>query len=355
VNILGIGMIFSGGMGVGALENALRSGWTKPSEVDCTRTDGRTIPVFQVDLDNVVDRTLLKKLRRADKLSKMAVLAAADALADAEIADLAAKRVGIILATAFGAHVTTFDFLDGILDYGDAGVSPTTFSNSVHNAAASYVSSSLNIQGPTLTVSQFRFSFQSALQLGKTWLDQGRCDYLLVGAVDQYGDVLGYVSDQKLTTAPDGRIRPFAFNPTCQVPGEGGVFFLLSNEGSDKAYCCVDAVHTHFDPNHGKTVDINVIDADGMLPDESAYLDSLSADIPSASYTPLCGSMMTGGAFNLAAAAVMLKTQTVFAAPVQDNPHSLKLVTETREASIQSIRCVGCNCHGEKTAIYLSR
>ena len=265
------------------------------------------------------------------------------------------KKIGIILATAFGAQVTTFDFLDGILDYGDAAVSPTTFSNSVHNAAASYVSLSLNIQGPTLTVTQFRFSFQSALQLAKTWLDQERCEYVLVGAVDQYGDVLGYISEQKLTAAMDGRIKPFAFNPTCQVPGEGGFFFLLGNEGTEQGYCKVDAVFTHVDPDSGKPVDINLIDADGMLPNESAYISSLSGDIPTASYTPLCGSMMIGGAFNLAAAALMLRKQTRYATPVQDNPFSIRLLTESGNARIQSIRCIGCNCHGEKTAIYLSR
>jgi 3-oxoacyl-[acyl-carrier-protein] synthase II len=342
-------------MGAGALEHALQQGWQQPSAIDVPRSETGKRLVYQVDLDSVPDRTLLKKIRRADKLSKMSVLAAADALSDCGIENISRKKIGIILATAFGAQVTTFDFLDGILDFGDAGVSPTTFSNSVHNAAASYVSSSLNIQGPTLTVTQFRFSFQSALQLAKTWLDQERCEYVLVGAVDQYGDVLGYISEQKLTAAMDGRIKPFAFNPTCQVPGEGGFFFLLGNEITERGYCKVDAVFTQSDPDSGKPVDLNLIDADGMLPNESAYISSLSGDIPTASYTPICGSMMIGGAFNLAAAALMLRNQTRYATPVQDNPFSIRLLTESGNALMQSIRCIGCNCHGDKSAIYLSR
>jgi 3-oxoacyl-[acyl-carrier-protein] synthase II len=355
MNILGTGCLFTQGLGVSSLERALRKGWQEPGQVDVPRMEGATRPVYQVDLDAVPDRTLLKKLRRADKLSKMSVLAAAEALADSGIADISQKRIGIILATAYGAQVTTFDFLDGILDYGDAGVSPTTFSNSVHNAAASYVSSSLNIQGPTLTVTQFRFSFQSALQLARTWLDQGRCDYLLVGAVDQYGDVLGYISEQKLTTATDGRIKPFVFNPTCQVPGEGALFFLLGRERTDSAYCSLDAVYTGCDPDSGTAVDINIIDADGLLPDESAYRTSLSPDIPTTGYAPIFGSMMIGGAFNLAAAALMLRQQIHFAAPVQDNPHGLLLLNTTGPAQIGSIRSIGCNCFGEKSGVYLSK
>ena len=103
----------------------------------------------------------------------------------------------------------------------------------------------LIFKGPTLTVTQFRFSFQSALQLARIWLDQGRCDYLLVGAAEQYGDVLGYVSEQKLIAANDGRIKPFNFNPTCQAPGEGAMFFLLGKEPGRNSYCSIDAISTY--------------------------------------------------------------------------------------------------------------
>jgi 3-oxoacyl-[acyl-carrier-protein] synthase II len=288
-------------------------------------------------------------------LSKMAVLAAADALADGARGEAVPNRLGVIVASAFGPHVTTFDFLDDFLDHGDTAVSPTTFSNSVHIAPASYISMSLNVKGPTLTVTQFRFSFQAALQLAKTWLDQKRCDHVLLGAVEQYGDLLGYVMDHKLTTAADGRIKPFAFKPTCQVPGEGAVFFLLTNGSSERVYGVVNAVHTNDDPDRGKTVDLDIIDADGMMPDESVYLRSLSPDTPVSAYSPLFGSMMIGGAFNLAAGALMLKQQRGYAAPVQDNPHGILLLAETGNRRMDAIRCTGYDCFGERTSIYVSK
>lgn len=352
--IQGTGIIFSRGLGINALDEALRAGWQQPPELENTRQDRGKRPAYQVNLDTVTDRSLLKKLRRADKFSKMSVLAAADAITDSAI-DISQKRIGIILSTAFGAQVTTFEFLDGILDYGDNAVSPTAFSNSVHNAAASYVSSSLNIRGPTLTVTQFRFSFQTALQLAQTWLDQQRCDSVLVGAVDQYGEVLGYIADQKLTTAPDGKIKPFMFNPTYQVPGEGAVFFLLGNERSEQSYCSVDAVRIGNDPESDKQVDVTIIDADGMLPDESAYRGSLSPEVPTAAYSPLFGSMMIGGAFNLAVAALMVKRQMCYASPVLENPHGLLLLDTTGPADIRSVRSLGYNCFAEKTAVYVSQ
>jgi 3-oxoacyl-[acyl-carrier-protein] synthase II len=383
MKISGVGVICSRGLGVAAFEQALKSGWRKPGETEAhwlapldrlskssnpadstnsgdsmsglTGLGGEKAPAYLVTFDALPDKTLLKKIRRADAVSKMAVLAASDALVNSGMENIAAKRLGIIVATALGPHVTTFDFLDDILDHGDAAVSPTTFSNSVHNAAASYIAMSLNIKGPTLTISQFRFSFQEALRLAQVWLDQGRCDYVLAGAVDQYGDVLGYVADHKLTTAKDGRIKPFTFNPTCQVPGEGSVFFLLGNTSEGNVYCSVSEVHANDDPGQGKSVDINIIDADGMLPDESAYLAALSNDIPTAAYSPLFGSMMIGGAFNAAAGALMLKQQTRYATPVQDNPRGIRMLTESGSGGIGSIRCIGFDCYAEKSVIYLTK
>jgi 3-oxoacyl-[acyl-carrier-protein] synthase II len=355
MKIAGIGMIFAGGFGIGAFENALQSGWRKPGETTAHWLAGEKAPAYLVDFNSVPDKTLLKKIRRSDAVSKMSVLAAQNALADSGIENITGKKLGIISSTAFGPHVTTFNFLDDILDHGDAAVSPTTFSNSVHNAAASYIAMSLDIKGPTLTITQFLFSFQSALQLAQAWLDQGRCDYVLAGAVDQYGDVLGYVSDHKLTTAADGKIKPFTFNPTCQVPGEGAAFFLLTRESVGNVYCGVDAVHTSDDPGRGTPVDIEIIDADGMLPDESAYRASLLPDTPAAAYSPLFGSMMIGSAFNTAAGALMLKRQTRYATPVQDNPHGVRLLTESGSGRIDAIRCTGYNCYAERSVVYLTR
>ncbi len=353
MNILGIGIVFNRGRGIDCFEKAIQEGWRAPSEVEIK---GKKSFAYQVDSQTISDKALLKKMRRADKLSRMAVLAAADALDNSGI-ELTGKKTGIITATAFGAHVTTFDFLNDILDYGEANVSPTVFSNSVHNAAASYVSSALDIQGPTLTVTQFFFSFHSALQLAQVWLNEKRCDYVLAGAVDQYGDVLGYIYDSKLTQASDGRIRPFNFTPAYHVPGEGAVFFLVSKENSENAYCKVEDITIRsLRQAQGDNIvkaDLNIIDTDGMLSDESVYRSTISPDTPTAAYSPLFGSMMIGSAFNCAAGALMMKNQKYYTNPVMDNPRGIYLIDNAGCADIEFIRCIRYNCQGEKAIIYL--
>src|SRR5574337_325348 len=105
MNILGIGVLFTGGRGIGSFRQALLNGWREPAPVAIR---GRTVPVYSVSLERIQDKAILKKLRRSDKLSKMAVLAATDAIADSGLGEQETKRLGVIVATAFGAHVTTF-------------------------------------------------------------------------------------------------------------------------------------------------------------------------------------------------------------------------------------------------------
>lgn len=54
----------------------------------------------------------------------------------------------MIVASSFGPHRTTCAFLDDLLDYREEDVMPTTFSHSVHNAAASYAASAFGASRP---------------------------------------------------------------------------------------------------------------------------------------------------------------------------------------------------------------
>ncbi len=353
MNVLGIGIIFAGGRGIERYEDALKRGWQRPGEFDVPRIQKR-LPVYAVAQETLADKLVLKKMRRADKLSKMAVLAASDALQDSGT-ESAGNRMGIILSTAFGAHQTTFDFLDTIIDYGETQVSPTIFSNSVHNAAVSYIASALDITGPTLTVTRFSFPFQSAFQLAQLWLLDGRCDSVLVGVADECGEVMRFIFDRKLSTAPDGKVRPFHFSPASPpVPGEGSVFFLVSGKSPEKAYCRIDDIAFNCGPGFKGASDIDLIDSDGTV-DGTAYLKALSPTVPVAAYSPLFGSLMTGSAFNCAAGALMIKRQTHYASPVLENPHRINLLDITGPARIDLMRSIGYNCSAESAVICLRK
>ncbi|MBQ1609683.1 MAG: beta-ketoacyl synthase chain length factor, partial [Elusimicrobia bacterium] len=127
----------------------------------------------------------LKKIRRMDFFSKLALKSAVNCLKIADIRLEENKNIGLIIATGYGPVKKTCDFMDSIIDFGDECASPNAFSSSVHNSALTTISRLLNIKGPSLTVSNLDSSFQSALAIAQTWLSCGTADKVLVGAVDE--------------------------------------------------------------------------------------------------------------------------------------------------------------------------
>jgi 3-oxoacyl-[acyl-carrier-protein] synthase II len=342
--VKGIGVISAAGPGLQDFRAALESG-KAPS-----MPGG-----FSVDLKKA-HKSDLKNLRRADKLSKLSVLAAKEALRDASLApESGGVEAGVILCTALGPHPTTFKFLDDIIQYGDKSVSPTTFSNSVHNAAASYIAADCGIEGPTLTVTQFFHSFHEGLALALSWLREGRVPRVLLGAVDVHGEVLEYVASRMLNPSEDGVLRPFDIaqdKSPKHVPAEGAAFMVL--EGNpDGAYCGVD-VETGFKAAPlGEKNSLLLMDTDGLIKDESVYLDMIPGGVHVASYASYYGSMMCGSAFNAAAGAIMLRERRVFSSTAGDsNPHGLSVADE-KTALPSYIEVLRLNCSGRNGIIRL--
>ena len=178
------------------------------------------------DISELYDFLPKKKLRRVDRWSRMALLAAGKALDDTDPKLINKDDTGVIVATGFGALQTTFDFLDSYIEKGDKLASPIHFSNSVHNAAAAHIAICYGITGPNLTVSQFDMSFVSALITAKAWLETGEVGAVLLGTSDAFCDVLGYCIDR--FTRQKGT-KGYSF-------GEGAAFFILTREVKNAKY-----------------------------------------------------------------------------------------------------------------------
>lgn len=336
--IAGMGIVFNRGRGLAALDSALAAGWAKPPD-----------SFYRVSKETLSDKEVLKEARRADSFTKMATLAAYDALADSQVPPEAKKSIGIILATAFGPHVTTFNFLDDILTYGDGGVSPTLFSHSVHNAAASYIALNLETRGPTLTMTQFADSFHQALILAEAWLNENRCAYVLAGSIDQVGQVIEYIFNQKLKLAPDAKIQPFncAAKPVA-TPGEGSAFFLLTNNPQYKKYCSICGL-----PDESQESDLFILDSDGLCGDEKAYCSLAKTKTPVAAYTPIFGSLPTVSSFSAMSGALILKHRKLYPNPVADNPFNFNILTADATFPVHKITCLRYNCNQEESIIRL--
>jgi 3-oxoacyl-[acyl-carrier-protein] synthase II len=307
--ITGLGMLGSFGRGINAFTANIEK---LDSSSTCSLTHD-----YCVDKSILKDKVLSKKLRRADKFTKMAVLATHDSLVDGEAYSELSKfnldRTGLILATAFGPHNTNFSFLDDILEYGENNVSAIKFSHSVHNAAASYIALLFNITGPTVTVTQFKFPIQHALNLASCWLNDNICDNVLVCCVDERGAVFDIAAEYKLNISRTNKLNPLNYsNNATVVPSEGSLCFLLQNENkSHIPYCEISKIAFENISSADTDIDLYIIGADGIPSDESDYKKLLSMNKPLTAYTPIYGSMLIGSAFDCAIGAIKLKNRKI--------------------------------------------
>ena len=340
VFIEGIGIISTRGRGLNKFEQALKEGWVEPT----ISVDGRK--AYRVPKDALIDYNILKKVRRSDRFSRLAVFAACDAIHDSglDIADLDHSSVGIIIATAFGPHATIFKVSEDIIDYGEKKVSPTTFAHSIHNAAASYVASALGCTGPVMTTTQFYFSFQQALLLASSWLDEGRLKKVLVGTVDECSPAMEYICEEKLSVAQNGKMSPLSCLKRPKfVPGEGSAFFLVSHDSKNKKYGAFTEIKITRDSHGWTDVDLSIIGTNAMGGSEEVYKDVLNEGIPVAAYSSIYGGFMTGNAFECVAAALMLKNQKQYASSNIDGAEVWNVVDKSKKRELNQIQCISHN------------
>jgi 3-oxoacyl-[acyl-carrier-protein] synthase II len=355
MNVLGVGVVAAGGVGTRAWAASVLAG-TPPAAVSepLPLGAGRAAPVLKVPADFGDGEPALRKVRRADRFSRMAVLAAMEALRDAGEVPLPAGRTGLILTTAFGPHSTVFRLLDELLDFGDAGVSPTLFSQSVHGAAVSTVATALDLRGPASTLTRLSFAFHEGVRMARAWLDAARCDAVLLGAVDELSPVLRHVCDLRLSPAAEGRLRPLSFSATPPVvPGEGAAFFLLSRAAAGAGPRVSLAASTGR-PFPGDP-DLLLVDGGALSGDETAYR-TLVAGAPCVSAcAPFFGSMKIGAAFHAAAAVLMIRQQVVGACPDAGSAGGLPVPRETGRRRLDAVRVVSCDCAGRPAWVELRR
>jgi len=349
----GLGIVAATGRGLDSLRSALQTGWCPP--VTIPLPDGRDLPVYPIPPGVLEDKSFGRKVRRADRLAKMAVFSAADALRDAGLPPgIDRRRIGLVVASALGSHATTFEFLDEILTYGDADVSPTVFSHSVQNAAAAYVASILDIQGPVMTFTQVHFAFHHAILLARQWLAAGQCDHVLVGGADELGGVMRFICRSILRSPADGKLLPFGFaKDPVAIPGEGSAFFFLSATPQPGTYACVEAISAGPWVSPVIPPGLHILEADGTLADESGYAVPATSGARLAAYAPLFGSMPGGTPLQMAAAALMLKDQICFATPLAGDVN-LPLCRATTPLPLASVHLTRLHCNGAAGRIQLT-
>lgn len=173
-----------------------------------------------------------RALRQCDRFSRLALTGACLATEAAGLDPHALGNCGVVLASGYGPATPTFEFLDSLLDHGEAMASPLAFSLSVHNIPAAIIAKTLGVIGPCATICQYESSVSSGMLLARSWLAEGRVDRVLFGAVDEYTAMLESMSGRLVRERETNGAR------ACRrgLPlSEGAAFFLLSRAGTPHA------------------------------------------------------------------------------------------------------------------------
>jgi 3-oxoacyl-[acyl-carrier-protein] synthase II len=214
----------------------------------------------------------------------------------------------------------------------------------------------LGLEGPSLTVSQFEMSVPSALLSGMQWLEEGRVEQVLFGAVDEYCDVLGYCYQRFFETENGTVMAPLVPGKQSAVPREGAVFFLLSKEKSMTGnYGNIESVKIA-DINNKDAITFEdsffILNADGHMACDSHYTDIIPENSEISCYTPIYGSIPTGTAFDMAIAALSFREERLFSAPESvGNLGDYQVLRENRSNNKNNICCVKIGRQGELSAI----
>ena len=225
----GIGGVGGFGGGIADLSRALDEGIGRPGSLTVPTGSGPiAFPAFRADTSRLKEFVPVRTLRRIDQFSRLALLGSYLALADAGLADTGQERLGVIVASGYGATGVTYAFLKSFIDDGDVCASPTHFANSVHNSAAANLSILLNARGPSLTVSQFDLSVPSALASARQWLLEDRVDRVLFGAVEELSELIGYAWYRQRGAPQSVSMTPLRTEKETAIPAEGAAFLLFS-------------------------------------------------------------------------------------------------------------------------------
>lgn len=166
------------------------------------------------------------KARRFDRGSQFAIIACAQAIAEAgyPVAE-DPGAIGIAMGTGSAGAGALTEFLRVLLVESPEAAPPFHFPNTVANAPASQVSIELKLFGPNVTITQKDPSGLNALLFSSLAISSGRARAMLAGAVDEWNAVYAMGFDRVGALRGEDRASGI-------VQGEGGFAILLEKEES---------------------------------------------------------------------------------------------------------------------------
>ena len=185
------------------------------------------------------DHLSVKEARRADRFTQLAIVACAEALADAgweSELPYDPRRVGCVMGTGIGGIGTIVDGQDTLRERGPERVTPLSIPLMMSNAGAAAMSLRHGLQGPSYAVSSACASGAHALGSALRMIQNDEADAVVAGGSEAVLTPLARASFGALDTLSESGIsRPFDARRDGFVMGEGAAVLVLEREGAARA------------------------------------------------------------------------------------------------------------------------
>mgnify|MGYP005810724447 CR=1 FL=1 len=236
VVITGIGAVSPMGVGVPALWDGLaagRSGIRRISVCDTSRLQdpvAAEVPAFDPAAHVPPDQLLL-----LDRFAVFAIVAAAEAWSDADLALSAEERLlsGVMIGTGMGGITRQDECYRDLYEKGIPRAHPFAIPRIMYNSAASHISMRFGLEGPTLCISTACSSATHAIGEAAEAIRNGRAEVMVAGGADAPiapGVLKAWEAMRVMAPAGDDpatACRPFSADRQGLVLGEGAGIVVL--------------------------------------------------------------------------------------------------------------------------------
>lgn len=170
-----------------------------------------------------------QQLSLYDPNTQFALIAAAEAMAQSglEIVEALAPRTGVVMGNSGGGLQTIDENYRTVYEEGKNRVHPFVIPRLMNNAAASHISMTYGLKGPTYTVSTACASSNHAMGQAFETIKLGNADAMLTGGSESMLVFGGIKAWEGLRVMSRDACRPFSKNRNGMVQGEGAAVFVF--------------------------------------------------------------------------------------------------------------------------------
>ena len=239
VAITGMGVVSPLGVSAKSAFDAARAGRSAIRRLDFASIDRLVSPIgAPVETFSGADYFDPPKLRMLDRVSQFALVAAAQALAEAhvELTPGDRSRTGVFMGTGMGGIGSIDDGYHTLYGENSDRIKPFMILLGMHNAPAAWIGIEHNLSGPNLTYSTACSS--SAVAIGEAWgrLRRGELDFAIAGGAEaplSLGSMKAWEALRTVATVdlsdPSASCKPFSANRSGMVLGEGAAMLVLES------------------------------------------------------------------------------------------------------------------------------